>query len=44
MRKRRPEFLSVRKSRQLGERPVALVAESDWPSRFPIFGKAVDTS
>ena len=34
-RKRRPVFLSEIYNRRLGKWPVTLVAESEWPSRFP---------
>ena len=37
-RKWRLEYLSVKNSRRLGEWPVALVAKSIWPNRFPPSG------
>ena len=40
-KKRRPEYLSVKNSRRLGEWPVTLVAESVWPNRFPPSGTEV---
>ena len=38
-RKRSPVGRSVTKNRRLGCRPVALVAASDWPDRFPTSNK-----
>ena len=35
IRNRRPEFLSARNNRRLGRWPATLVAESEWPNRFP---------
>ena len=44
MRNRRPEMASVRNSRRLVGRPGSLVAASDWPDRFPTFGRVADIS
>ena len=44
IKKRRPELLSVRNNKRLGVWPAALVAESDWPNRFPTSGRVVDIS
>ena len=38
-KKRRPEYLSVKNSRRLGEWPVTLVAESIWPNRFCLLAR-----
>ena len=38
IRKWRPELLSVRNNRRLGEWPATHVAESDWPSHFSTAG------
>ena len=42
-RKRKLELRSRRKNRRLLERPVALVATSDWPVRFPTLHKVDGT-
>ena len=44
IRKQRLELWSVRNNRRLGEWPATLIAESDWPSRFPLSSKVVDIS
>ena len=44
IRKRRLELWSVRNNRRLGEWPATLVAESDWPSHFPLSSKVLDIS
>ena len=43
IRKQRPEILSRRNNRRLGEWPAALAAESEWPSRFPPSCRVGDT-
>ena len=44
MRNRRPVVASFKNSRQLVGRPGSLVAASDWPDRFPTFGRVTGIS